>query len=53
MKVGSLWLIDYEQKQMWTEVSEGIDRIVIPLGVGLVGACFKEKKMLNVTDAHR
>ena len=52
-EVGSLWLIDYEQKQMWTEVSEGIDRIVIPLGVGLVGACFKEKKMLNVTDAHR
>jgi len=50
---GTIFIVDRQKNQMWTEVAEGIDRIVIPLGSGLVGACYNKRKMLNVTDAKR
>jgi GAF domain-containing protein len=47
----SLWLIDSARKELWTKVAHGVERLTIPLGEGLVGACIREDKVLLVNDA--
>ena len=49
---GSIFIVDATKKVMWTEVAENMGhKIIVPLGKGLVGACYKDKKMINVTNA--
>ena len=50
---GTIFVVDHENSQMWTTVAEGLrgKEIVIPLGAGLVGACYKSGAVINVKDA--
>jgi GAF domain-containing protein len=50
----TLFLVDWERKQLWTKYAEGLerDRIHIGLKMGLVGSCVLMKKMVNVASAY-
>jgi GAF domain-containing protein len=49
---GSIFIVDATKKVMWTEVAENMGhKIIVPLGKGLVGACYNDKKTINVTNA--
>ncbi len=40
----SIFIVDYEDKILWTKLSDGIGRIVIGLDSGVVGMTYKTKK---------
>jgi sigma-B regulation protein RsbU (phosphoserine phosphatase) len=46
----SIWLIDPAANQLWTTVAHGVDRLRVPLGHGVVGACIAEKRAIVVND---
>lgn len=50
----TLFLVDWEQKQLWTKFAEGMenDHIHIGLKMGLVGSCVLTKKIVNVSYAY-
>ena len=50
---GTIFVVDEEKQIMWTEIAEKIDKIVLPLGNGLVGACYNGNKMLNIANAKK
>ncbi len=47
----SLYVIDWDNRELWTKVSEGIDTITVPLGKGISGRVAETGQLLNVTDA--
>ncbi|MDY6851324.1 MAG: response regulator [Thermodesulfobacteriota bacterium] len=47
----SLYVIDWEKKELWTKVAEQVDQIRLPLGQGISGRVAATGKRLNVTDA--
>jgi len=51
----SLFLVDYSEKVLWSKIAHDleIEKIVIPLNQGLVGACFTEGKIILVEDAYK
>lgn len=51
---GTLFLVDWEKRQLWTKFAEGIesDRIHIGLKMGLVGSCVLTKNIVNVAYAY-
>jgi sigma-B regulation protein RsbU (phosphoserine phosphatase) len=46
----SIWLIDEQKGELWTKVAHGVDRLRIPLGTGLVGACVQQNETVLVND---
>ncbi len=50
----TLFLMDWERRQLWTKFAEGMDsdRIHIELKMGLVGLCVLTKKIVNVAYAY-
>ena len=50
----TLFLMDWEQRQLWTKFAEGLesDHIHIGLKMGLVGLCVITKKIVNVAYAY-
>jgi phosphoserine phosphatase RsbU/P len=46
----SLWLIDTDTNELWTKVAHGVPQIRIPMGVGLVGACVDDDRVLLIND---
>jgi GAF domain-containing protein len=50
----TLFLVDWERRQLWTKFAEGMDsdRIHIGLKMGLVGLCVLTKKIVNVAYAY-
>ena len=50
----TLFLIDFENKYLWTKFAEGMgdERIVIGMKMGLVGSCVLTKQMINVMCAY-
>lgn len=47
----SLYVIDWENKKLWTKVAEGIDQIRLPMGKGISGRVAESGETLNVADA--
>jgi GAF domain-containing protein len=51
---GTLFLVDWEKRQLWTKFAEGIEgnRIHIGLKMGIVGSCVLTKNIVNVAYAY-
>jgi HD-GYP domain-containing protein (c-di-GMP phosphodiesterase class II) len=47
----SLYVLDWEKREIWTRVAEGIDQIRLPLGEGISGRVAESGEMINVADA--
>jgi len=47
----SLYVIDWDRRELWTKVAEGIERITVPLGKGISGLVAETGQLLNVVDA--
>jgi len=48
----SIFIVDYEDKILWTKLSDGIGRIVIGLDSGIVGMTYKTKKPQIVNNPY-
>ena len=48
----SLYLIDWEKREIWTKVAEHIDRIRLPMGEGICGRVAATGETVNVDDAY-
>jgi phosphoserine phosphatase len=49
---GSVWLYDEATNELVLEVATGIKPIRVPSGSGLVGACARERSIINVPDCY-
>ena len=49
---GSVWLYDAATHDLVLEVATGIRPIRVPSGSGLVGACARERRIINVPDCY-
>jgi len=47
----SLYVIDWDKRELWTKVAEGIDPIALPLGKGISGRVAETGEVINVADA--
>jgi HD-GYP domain-containing protein (c-di-GMP phosphodiesterase class II) len=50
----TLFLIDYENRYLWTKFAEGMEneRIVIGMTMGLIGSSVLTRQVVNVSDAY-
>ena len=48
----SVWLLDAAASELVLEVASDLQRVRLPLGVGLVGACALERRLINVPDCY-
>ena len=50
----TLFLIDYENRFLWTKFAEGMstEKIIVKMKMGLVGSCLLTRKIVNVADAY-
>jgi phosphoserine phosphatase len=49
---GSVWLYDANADEMVTEVATGIAPMRIPASAGFVGACARERRIINVPNCY-
>jgi phosphoserine phosphatase len=49
---GSVWLYDAATNELVLEVATGIRPVRVPSGSGLVGACARERRIINVPDCY-
>ncbi|MBI4466300.1 MAG: SpoIIE family protein phosphatase [Acidobacteria bacterium] len=51
---GSLFLVDYEQQQLWSLIAHGLEQkeIRLPMGKGIAGAVAQSGEIVNLTDAY-
>lgn len=49
---GSVWLHDRATDELVLEVATGIQPIRVPSGAGLVGACARDRRLINVRDCY-
>ena len=49
---GSVWLYDPGADEMVMEVATGIEPVRIPASAGFVGACARERRIINVPDCY-
>ncbi|HYT98508.1 MAG TPA: GAF domain-containing protein, partial [Casimicrobiaceae bacterium] len=49
---GSVWLYDPVTDELVLEVATGIQPVRVPSGAGLVGACARERQIINVPDCY-
>jgi phosphoserine phosphatase len=49
---GSVWLYDAATDELVLEVATGIEPIRVPAGTGLVGACARNRQLINVPDCY-
>ena len=48
----SVWLHDASSDEMVLEVASDIRQVRVPVGSGLVGACARERRLINVPDCY-
>ena len=48
----SVWLHDAARDEMVLEISSDIPQVRVPVGSGLVGACARERRPINVPDCY-
>ena len=49
---GSVWLYDAATDEMVLRIATGIAPVRVPAGVGFLGACARERRILNVPDCY-
>ena len=49
---GSVWLYDAATRELVLEVATGIEPVRVPEGAGLVGACARSRRIINVPDCY-
>jgi phosphoserine phosphatase len=49
---GSVWLHDPATDELVLEVATGIAPVRVPSGAGLVGACARDRRLINVRDCY-
>ncbi len=49
---GSVWLYDAVTDELVLEVATGIEPIRVPAGTGIVGACARNRRLINVPDCY-
>ena len=49
---GSVWLYDSAADELVLEVATGIRPVRVPAGAGLVGACARNRQIINVPDCY-
>jgi HD-GYP domain-containing protein (c-di-GMP phosphodiesterase class II) len=47
----SLYVVDWDRREIWTTVAEGIEQIRLPFGQGISGRVAETGEMINVADA--
>jgi HD-GYP domain-containing protein (c-di-GMP phosphodiesterase class II) len=47
----SLYVIDWDRRELWTKVAEGIDPITLPIGKGISGRVAETGEGINIADA--
>ncbi len=47
----SLYVVDWDKREIWTKVSEGVKQIRLPLGQGISGRVAETGETLNIADA--
>lgn len=47
----SLYLIDWEQREIWTKVAQQVESIRVPIGQGISGRVAENGEKINVKDA--
>jgi putative nucleotidyltransferase with HDIG domain len=47
----SLYVINWDSRELWTKVAEGVETITVPLGKGISGRVAETGQPLNVKDA--
>ena len=47
----SLYVIDWDQREIWTKVAEEVDEIRLPLGQGISGKVAETGEIINVEEA--
>jgi sigma-B regulation protein RsbU (phosphoserine phosphatase) len=48
----SIWLLDAAANELVLEISADLAQVRLPLGVGLVGACARDRVLINVPDCY-
>lgn len=48
----TVWISEPEDKTLWTKVAHGIDRIVLPDNMGIVGSCYSTGENIVINDAY-
>lgn len=48
----TIWLHEPAEKTLWTKVAHGIDRIMLPENMGIVGVCFSTGEDIVINDAY-
>ena len=49
---GSVWLYDAATDEMVLRIATGIAPVRVPAGVGFLGACARERRILNIPDCY-
>jgi phosphoserine phosphatase RsbU/P len=49
---GSVWLYDPATDELMLEVATGIEPLRVPAGTGIVGACARDRRIINVPDCY-
>ncbi len=49
---GSVWLYDAATDELILEVATGIEPLRVPAGTGIVGACARDRRLINVPDCY-
>ena len=49
---GSVWLYDPAADELVLEIATGIAPVRVPAGAGLVGACARDRRIINVPDCY-
>ena len=49
----SIWLVDANNRRLWTKIAHGTQELRIPIGQGLVGACVERNEAILVNDTSR
>ncbi|MBU1108802.1 MAG: response regulator [Candidatus Riflebacteria bacterium] len=48
----TIWLHDHDEKTLWTKVAHGIQRIILPDTMGIVGVSFSTGEDIIINDAY-
>ena len=48
----TVWLYDAKSDELLLEVATDVDAIRVPAGMGLVGSCARNRKLINVRDCY-
>lgn len=48
----SIFIYDQRKQELWTTLSDGVEKIIVPKDQGIVGFTIKEKKPIVANDAY-